>query len=145
MPTAGSNARSCSNQLLTRPQGTAAHRFGCMGGAIGVLLPTLDPARQLHHRALAQRAMGTAGVQPGLHGGGNGGMRGRHGKRRPLPRAFPGFPRLRRLIELSYGVGTQHHSRCGDGQRSERGGCKPLGRGAQPLSDDPIDGAGAAD
>jgi hypothetical protein len=102
MPTAGSNARFCSNQLLTCPQGTAALRFGCMGGAIGVLLPALNAAGELHHRALAQRAMGTAGVQPGLHGGGNRGMTRGHGEGRQLPGAFPVVSPLRRSAGLGY-------------------------------------------
>ena len=70
-----------ATQLRTRPQGTTANRFGCMGGAIGVLLPALNTAGELHHRALAEGAMRTAGVQPAVDAGGNGGMTGRHGRR----------------------------------------------------------------
>jgi len=89
LPGVSHQAEVVAHQLLTRPQRTATHGLGGMAGAIGVLLPALNPPRELHHCALAQGAAnGTAG-QPGVHGGGDRRMTWRHGKERNWAKHSP--------------------------------------------------------
>ena len=91
IPGVSHQAKVVAHQLFTGAEGTAADGFWRMGGSTWVLLPALDAAGELHHGALAQRAMGRAGVQPAVNGGGNGGMTGRHGRWRNWREHSPCF------------------------------------------------------
>ena len=57
-------AQVVAHQPVAGPQGAAADGFGGMVGAIGVLLPALDAARQLEHGRLRERWLMAAGLHP---------------------------------------------------------------------------------